>query len=142
MKNISAYKCGARNFCSIYKYPVREDSYNKTPEYPPILSLEKKATTRRAEESWYKKIERQETVEEKLFEINMPRYYGWNCLMMKETEIPYNSLNFTQYVTRTAIFDSGDLPEPYSFSNELAKQLASSVKACLKEEISFQMAIQ
>lgn len=139
---IQSIEKSVRLLCTQYRIPTAEDGFTKTPEYPPILDLSRKCVERRKEESWYKKIERQETVEEKLFEINVPRYWGWKCLMLREGEIPYNSLNFAQYITRTHILDSQELPESYITNKELALKLAGDIKGCVEDEIGYQLSLR
>lgn len=85
---------------------------NPYPEYPPILDMSEEAVQRRERQKWYDKIQRLGTVEEKLFEINLPRYYGWESLLLEEgVGILYNSLPFSKYMTRTHFYNN--LPDRY-----------------------------
>lgn len=128
--------------CTPYHIPSIEDEYNPVPKYPAIRDNSKKAVTRQQEETWYQKIERQDTVEEKLFEINVPRFWGWKCLMLKEARLPYNSLSLNQYITRTHVLDAKEMPEYYSINKELAGKLAAELKGCIEDEITHQFAVR
>ncbi|XP_046399842.1 39S ribosomal protein S30, mitochondrial [Ischnura elegans] len=79
-------------------------------KYPPIQDLSYYARKYREYEKWHEKIKALPTVEEKLLELNMPSYYGWRCFQLKEGVIPYDFLNFTQFVTRTHMMVCDDLP--------------------------------
>jgi len=71
--------------------------------YPLIHDLSPRATKARERESLAGKYRKLKTVEEKLFAVNLPRYYGWNSLHLKEGESPYNYLPFVQYSTRSLV---------------------------------------
>jgi small subunit ribosomal protein S30 len=85
-----------------------------------------------------KKIKALKTVEEKLFEINMPRYYGRKCIMLLEDSIPYNSLSFAQHVTRTHLREFTNLA-PYSTDlEEESNKLLEHVKPWIEEALVFE----
>jgi small subunit ribosomal protein S30 len=87
---------------------------------------------------WHEKIKSIKTVEEKLFEINMPRYYGWKPIVLKEGSIPYDSLPFVQHVTRTHIRELKNLA-PYSTDlEEDSNKLLGQVKPCVEEALIFE----
>ncbi|CAG2054367.1 unnamed protein product, partial [Timema podura] len=122
-----------------YYSSVNENDYSETPEYPPIIDDSLDARKKRRKLSWHDKIKRLKTVEEKLFEINMPKYYGWRCFLLKEGVIPYNSLNFTQYATRTYLVKNEDLPAYYSKEiEEEASCLADSIQSQVEDAILFE----
>nr|CAD7459808.1 unnamed protein product [Timema tahoe] len=122
-----------------YYSSVNENDYSETPEYPPIIDDSLDARKKRRKLSWHDKIKRLKTVEEKLFEINMPKYYGWRCFLLKEGVIPYNSLNFTQYATRTYLVKNEDLPAYYSKEiEEEASCLADSIQSQVEDSILFE----
>lgn len=141
-RNYLKLKQHCRNLCTLYRIPSIEDEYNPVPKYPPIQDNSKKVVIRREEENWYDKIKRIGTVEEKLFEINVPRYWGWKCLMLKEGKLPFDSLRLNQYVTRTHVLDAKEMPEYYSINKELAGKLANDIKLCIEDEISHQLSIR
>nr|CAD7428229.1 unnamed protein product [Timema monikensis] len=122
-----------------YYSSVNEDEYSETPEYPPIIDDSLDARKKRLKLSWHDKIKSLKTVEEKLFEINIPKYYGWKCFLLKEGVIPYNSLDFTQYATRTYLMKNEDLPAYYSKEiEEEACCLADSIQSQVEDAILFE----
>ncbi|XP_017795818.1 PREDICTED: 28S ribosomal protein S30, mitochondrial isoform X2 [Habropoda laboriosa] len=108
--------------------------------YPPIMDLSRKASIKRKHEEWYEKIKKLNTVEEKLFGINMPRYYGWKSLMLEEGKVPYNSLHHAQYITHTHVVNNGKLPEFYDtvISTEQMDALIETVKRHIENVITFE----
>lgn len=113
------------------------EEYTKEPQYPPIVDWSYKANQSRKRLSWHEKIKCLKTVEEKLFAINMPRYYGFKCVMLNDNTFRYNSLPFYQYCTRTAIFDTG-LPEYYNKLNEKVDGLLGHIKSDIEDSILFE----
>lgn len=90
------------------------------------------------ENQWHEKIKSIKTVEEKLFEINTPRYYGWKSIVLSEGTIPYNSLPFVQHVTRTHLREFKDLA-PYSTDlEEESNKLLGQVKPWIEEALIFE----
>lgn len=113
------------------------DEYTKEPQYPPILETGYKATKERSRLQWHEKIKCLKTVEEKLFAINMPRYYGFKCVMLNDHMFRYNSLPFFQYSTRTSLFDSG-LPDYYNKLNEKVDGLLGHIKSDVEDAVLFE----
>ena len=101
--------------------------------YPPILDLSYKVRVRRKEEIWYEKIKKLETVEEKLYGINMPRYYGWKSLYLKERHVLCNSLDHAQYITRTHVVNNHELPDFYN--NVITSEQLDAVIQIVKNHI-------
>ncbi|XP_067642227.1 large ribosomal subunit protein mL65 [Eurosta solidaginis] len=91
-----------------------ESEYNEEAIYPEIQDLTFKACKKREAESWHEQIRKVPTVEEKLIKINMPRYYGYKVVTLKDTKVPYNCLPAMQHYTRTIFEDiKGDVkPHP------------------------------
>lgn len=115
-----------------------EQEYTETPQYPPIVDTSFKARKQRMENQWHEKIKAIKTVEEKLFEINMPRYYGWVSIMLREGSIPYDSLPFVQHITRTHLREFKDLA-PYSTDlEEDSNKLLGQVKPLIEEALIFE----
>jgi small subunit ribosomal protein S30 len=115
-----------------------EQEYTETPQYPQILDTSYEARKQRMAERWHEKIKSLNTVEEKLFEINMPRYYGRKCIQLWEDSIPYNSLSFAQHVTRTHLQKYTNLA-PYSTDlEEEANRLLEHVKPLIEEALIFE----
>uniref|UniRef100_A0A2M4BJ43 Putative mitochondrial ribosomal protein s30 n=2 Tax=Anopheles marajoara TaxID=58244 RepID=A0A2M4BJ43_9DIPT len=119
--------------------PSQEHEYTAQPEYPPIQELGFKAQKKRERESWHKRIERLSSVEEKLYEINMPKYYGYKASMLTDEKFPYNSKPFLQYATRTS-FQEG-LPAFYNPLKEEAAKLLESIRGDLEDTIGFELSL-
>lgn len=114
-----------------------DEEYTKEPQYPPILDVKYKAVKERERLAWHEKIKCLKTVEEKLFAINMPRYYGFKSVMLNDIIFRYNSLPFFQYSTRTSLFDSG-LPEYYNKLNDRVDGLLGHVKSDVEDAVLFE----
>ncbi|XP_011867652.1 PREDICTED: 28S ribosomal protein S30, mitochondrial [Vollenhovia emeryi] len=110
------------------------------PMYPPIEDLSWKTKWRRKRASWHDKIKGLETVEEKLFEFNMPRYYGWTALMLNEHVIPYDALSHAQYCTRTHVVKESGLPAYYNniISSEQLDRMVQAIKSDVEDNIIFE----
>ena len=108
--------------------------------YPPILDLSPRAVMKREKEKWHNKIKKLETVEEKLYGINMPRYYGWKSLDLKEGDIPYDSLPQARYITRTHVVNDHKLPDFYNnlITPEELDTKIQSVKKQIEDVIIFE----
>lgn len=114
------------------------------PIYPPIEDISWKAKWKRNRQAWHDKIKSLETVEEKLFEMNMPRYYGWKSLILKEHFIPYNGLSQAQYFTRTHIVKESGLPAYYNniISTEQLDRMVQEIKSDIEDNIIFEYCIR
>lgn len=104
-------------------------------EYPKIIDLSFRAQQRRKYEKGQEYIKRQTTVEEKLIAINMPRYYGFPCVMLNENIVYYASLEHAQYLTRTHIMSSSTLPSFYDniISAETLDQIVNNVRSEIEQ---------
>ncbi|XP_026741213.1 28S ribosomal protein S30, mitochondrial [Trichoplusia ni] len=114
---------------------AEQNEYTETPEYPPILDMSLKARKLRERETLYQKIKEINTVEEKQIALNMPRYYGWKCVMFNETRNPYNTMPLVQYYTRSHFIPVDKLPDYYNDTEEAAKLVVQEIKALVEEAI-------
>ena len=110
-----------------------ESEYVDVPVYPPILGMSQQAIADRKIESEAKKITSLPTVEEKLVELNAPKYYGWWACQLSDYKIPYDGLQFYKFATRTAVQEG--LPPIYSTTDEAVAQYFPVVKSHLSELI-------
>ena len=62
------------------------------------------------------------TVEEKLYHVNKPKYYGWQSVIVEASRIQPTSLEFAQYVTNTTTVDN-ELPPLYKLKTSSGKEL-------------------
>uniref|UniRef100_A0A0P5S287 28S ribosomal protein S30, mitochondrial n=1 Tax=Daphnia magna TaxID=35525 RepID=A0A0P5S287_9CRUS len=108
-----------------------ESEYESKPVYPPILDLSYEAVRERKVEAVAKKITELETVEEKLLELNAPKYYGWWACNLKEKLVSYDALPFTQFATRTCL--TNELPSVYNDVDEIATKSIPVVKEKLND---------
>lgn len=118
--------------------PVLEDEYTKHPEYPPIADLSFRANLLKRRKHWYDQIKSLNTVEEKLLAINMPRYYGYKCLMLTDNNFSYNCLPFIQHSTRTILETTYGLPPLYKQLSDSANVFIDCVKADIESAIVFE----
>ncbi|XP_016837802.1 28S ribosomal protein S30, mitochondrial [Nasonia vitripennis] len=119
---------------------VEEKTKNPDVKYPPILDLSRAARKRREREEWHNKIKHLGTVEEKIFELNMPRYYGWKVCKIEEGTIPYDPLPFAQYVTRTHMVNEPGLPDYYDslLTPETLDASVQQIKSQIEDAIVFE----
>ena len=108
-----------------------ESEYVDVAVYPPIIDRQSKAD--RKIEAEAKKITGLPTVEEKLIELNAPKYYGWWACQLSDHKIPYGGLPFYQFATRTAVQEG--LSAIYSTTDEAVSQYLPIVKSHLSELI-------
>lgn len=113
------------------------EEYSKEPQYPPILDMGYDAVKSRRRMEWHEKIKCLKTIEEKLFAINMPRYYGFKSVMLNDHTFRYNSLPFFQYSTRTEMLD-GELPHHYDKLNEKVDGLLETMKSDIEDAVLFE----
>lgn len=131
-----------RRFAQARAQPLDEvrdgAEYTKEPQYPPIQELSFKANQLRKRASWYEHIRELPTVEEKLLALNMPRYYGYKCLMLRDDQFRYDCLPFVQHSTRT-VFTGGALPEAvYEPLRERAEQFVATIRDDVQAAIVFE----
>lgn len=114
--------------------------YTDKPNYPPIVNMEVKQKFLRRREEWYDRMKvNAKTVEEKLIAINLPRYYGYKCLMLNDQQFHYNCLPFIQHATRTALNDINQMPNVYNnISKEQMDALVQTVKSDIEDAILFE----
>lgn len=116
-----------------------QDEYTDTPEYPPILDMSLRARKLRQRQTIHQKIQQINTVEEKQIGLNMPRYYGWRCVMLKENDVPYNAMPMIQCYTRTHFKPMDKLPEVYDETAATAEVAVKEVKTLIEDAIAFEM---
>ncbi|KAG8225414.1 hypothetical protein J437_LFUL004614 [Ladona fulva] len=107
--------------------------------YPEIEDTSYLPTKQRERKKWHEKIKSLSTVEEKLIEVNMPSYYGFRCVDLSEGVIPYDSLNFTQSITRTYFIEEADVQEenPAGVSTKKTSQVFDKLKPLVIDSLIF-----
>ena len=63
-----------------------------------------------------------DTVEEKLYHMNKPKYYGWKSYVINAANIQPTSIDFVQYVTNTTVVEN-ELPPIYNLKTSSGKEL-------------------
>ncbi|KAJ1531954.1 hypothetical protein ONE63_000592 [Megalurothrips usitatus] len=110
------------------------------PQYPPILEQGPLAEKLRRKKVWHDWLKSHETVEEKLFELNMPKYYGWNSVILRDNAVPYNFVPWSQFATRTHLEVGSEISPLYSDPtiDSTASELASQLKSEVEDIILFE----
>ncbi|KAF9422467.1 hypothetical protein HW555_001865 [Spodoptera exigua] len=114
---------------------VEQNEYTDTPEYPPILDMSLQGKKLRERQELHRKIQAINTVEEKQIALNMPRYYGWKCILFNEDKVPYNAMPLVQYYTRSHFIPIDKLPEYYNETGEAADAVVQEIKDLIEEAI-------
>lgn len=114
------------------------EEYSDQPQYPAIVDPSYKSKKQREAAQWHERIRLLSSVEEKLFEINMPKYYGYKSHMITDQKFPYNVLPLAQYATRTHLMEE-KLPEAYGHLEENVKKLLEEVRGELEDIIGFEL---
>lgn len=108
-----------------------DEEYTATPQYPEILDTSHEKIVERRNARLHDEIKKIKTVEEKQIKINMPKYYGFKCYILKEDVVPYNNLQLTQHITRTHLIESNTLPTYYDTIN--VDNVVESIKSEIEE---------
>ncbi|KAK3921872.1 28S ribosomal protein S30, mitochondrial [Frankliniella fusca] len=110
------------------------------PQYPPIVEETPLAQKLRRKKQWHDWLRSHDTIEEKLFELNMPKYYGWNSVILRDDAVPYNFLPWARFSTRTHIEVSDAINPLYSDSllDTKASEIASELKSEVENVILFE----
>lgn len=106
------------------------------PQYPPIITNSVLDRRARKKQEWFDKIRKIPTIEEKLLELNMPRYYGYRCLMLDDHKLPYNALPFIQYITNTEFGELKENPDESKRVDEFYDLIKSDLVDALEFECS------
>lgn len=126
-------------FSTKYRFlsTLPSEEYSETPEYPPIVKLDRKSKKNRILVKWSEQIKQLNTVEEKQMKLNMPKFYGWKCLMFDDKLIPYNSMKFIQHCVRTHFKEVDQLPEFYNNVN--VDYLLTDVKSSIEDIVAIEL---
>lgn len=114
---------------------LNQDDYTETPEYPPIVDTSLKARKLREHQTIHEKIRKLNTVEEKQIGLNMPRYYGFRSVMLKDDKMPYNAMPLVQCYTRTHFKLIDKLPDPYLEMEAAADLTVKDIKSFVEDAI-------
>lgn len=118
---------------------LNQDEYTEVPEYPPIIDMSLAARKLRKRQATYQKIQKLNTVEEKQIGLNMPRYYGWQSVMLTDCKVPYNVMPLVQCYTRTHFVPTEKLPEIYTEVEPAAELIVKEIKAIIEDAIAIEV---
>lgn len=118
---------------------LEESEYTETPEYPPILDMTREGKLLRRRQSFQSKIQELNTIEEKQIALNMPRYYGWQCIMLNNDKVPYNAMPLVQYYTRSHFIPVAKLPEAYNEIEQQASNILQEIKPQIEDAIAIEL---
>lgn len=103
--------------------PPKPNEYTSKPLYPPIPQYrsenEKRVSV--AKEA----VKNMSTVEEKMYQINRPKYFGWYSYLIDPNYLPVDILDFSKFSTWTHVVD--ELPE--YFTNKAVEDEANTILA-------------
>ena len=85
--------------------------YVEEPQYPPIEDISYKEVLRNKIAKWKNKVKNLPTVEQKLMELNMPKYYGYTSYLMKDRNLYNKGNDFIRFATRTHVING--IPDSY-----------------------------
>ncbi|XP_046752870.1 39S ribosomal protein S30, mitochondrial [Diprion similis] len=123
-----------------YSAVIQSEECSEIPQYPKICDVSFKGKLRSKHEAYHQEIQNLNTVEEKLMKLNMPRYYGWQCLNVCESSVPYNAELMAQFTTRTHIVREPGLPKYYDriMSSDKLDAAVQQVKKRIEDIILFE----
>ena len=111
---------GAQLSKSIHGPQTTENEFVDVAQYPEI----KRFNSRDEEEEakLVNLVKNLKTVEEKLWYINKPKYYGWQSTVIDASWIRPASLDLVQYITNTTIVEN-ELPPMYNLKTSSGREL-------------------
>lgn len=116
-----------------------QSEYTEIPEYPPIVDTSLQGRKLRERQNLHEKIKNVKTVEEKQLALNMPRYYGWQCVMFHENKIPYSAMPMVQGYTRSHFVPIEKLPECYNDTSGVAGEAVKEIKSQIEDAIAMEL---
>lgn len=134
MRNTSC----SRSLSTVLPVKATKSEFTETAEYPPILDTSYEAKKVRKTLEGRERMKTISTIEEKLIEMNMKKYYGYKCLMLNEKTFPYNTLPYFQYATNTQLVREDHKPKtPEDAKN--VETFLNLIKADVQDAIEFEL---
>lgn len=123
-----------RKFQFLRNYASTSNEKNVAKEiYPPILDVSVRGKHERETLEMHKKIQALHTVEEKLIALNVPRYYGWESIVLNEGKVPYNFLPLVKSTTKTQLHQVQNECVSAPLTEEKLKQILEGIKNQLEK---------
>jgi small subunit ribosomal protein S30 len=129
----------SRRFSTAFQEYVPESEWTDAPQYPPIVDNCYPQLKQKRLISWHEKIKKIETIEEKMIEINMPKYYGYKSLMLDEKTYPYNTLPFFQYATNTEFIEENSLTPANEADAKKIENFLNLVRSEVQDAFEFEL---
>jgi len=109
--------------------PPRPSEHTAVAQYPPIPAHKnpKEAADAKAK-SFMAKLK---TVEEKQYQINRPKYYGWYSYILTQNWVPVDAKEFLQFATQTRVVEG--LPSCYNGNEERVNQLVDNIAPIVEQ---------
>lgn len=136
--SFSLSKCYLRTFATS-ALPNNSNDYSAEAIYPEIKDLSFKSKKKEKQQLWHEKIKQLKTVEEKLLEVNMPKYYGYKCTMLNQEKIAYNNLPLIQNCTSTVFHETDNLPDLYKLNETPIDSFVDSIKSDFENALLFEL---
>lgn len=111
--------------------PPKINEHSDVPLYPPIPKFKNKKESNADKAKNF--IAKLGTVEEKQFQINRPKYFGWYSYMLNQDWIPCDAKEFLQFATQTHVVDG--LPEYYNEKDEEVDRLVAELAPLVEQTI-------
>lgn len=128
----------SRRLSTAFQQQNADSEYSNVAEYPPIVEHSYSAGTIRKKQVWRDKIKQIGTIEEKLIEINMPKYYGYKCVML-EKDYPYNTLPFFKYVTNTELVEVENFTTKTEDEAKKIENFLNLIKSDIHDAFEFEL---
>lgn len=128
--NKSFYRIISSNSINVRQYtsePAKQHDNNEVVTkavYPPIEAITPKRKRELKRIAWHEDVKKLKTIEEKSIKINMPKYYGYQMMMLYDDNFPYDCLPFIQHWTRT-LYEDG---VPKDWCKRSAEEIDGHVK--------------
>ncbi len=75
------------------------------------------------------------TVEERLWWLNKPKYFGWYSALMNPSRLNYGTLPAVQFATMTRVAEKGELPSCYARLEETASVAAARLAPLVEKRM-------
>jgi len=113
--------------------PGRPQEHSPTPQYPPLSGSPSHRPSRSVTDP-KAFMAGLRTVEEKQFQLNRPKYYGWYSFLLGQDHIPVGASKFLEFATHTHTV-SGGLPEYFREPSARVDRLVEEVAPLVEQTI-------
>ena len=122
---------------SYFARVLANEEYTEQPDYPEIKPPRNYENVRKENmQKWQERIKMLSTVEEKLFEVNMPRYYGWKCVMLNDDKLPSYYANLEETAKNLVKEIKEEIEDGIVFEYDAVQREKTKVKGPWPDEIA------